>query len=246
MRLHRFFTALPIEEGKINYLPDPAIVHQVTRVLKLEPGDKTVFFDGSGKEYESEIVSLGKKTLEFRVLKTNKIKTHSPLKLSLTFSLIKKDNTEWIIQKCTELGVSEFIPLISDRSEKKGFNLERAQKICIEACEQLGRGDVPKIHESQTLAEFLNTERRKVIVFHTEGNNFERENFLEISACVSFSSSDLDSSPELVACIGPEGGWSERELKMFKEKNIPIISLNTPILQAETAAVAISALLLIK
>ena len=229
MRLHRFFTALPIEEGKINYLPDPAIVHQVTRVLKLEPGDKTVFFDGSGREYESEIVSLGKKTLEFRVLKTSKIKTHSPLKLSLAFSLIKKDNTEWIIQKCPELGVSEFIPLISDRSEKKGFNLERAQKICIEACEQLGRGDVPKIHESQTLAEFLNTERRKVIVFHTEGNNFE---------------SDLDSSPELVACIGPEGGWSERELKMFKEKNTSIVSLNTPILRAETAAVAIVALLL--
>ncbi|MDO8579336.1 MAG: RsmE family RNA methyltransferase [bacterium] len=239
MRLHRFFTTLPIEEGETNSIPDPSIIHQMTRVLRLQTGDEVMFFDGSGNEYQSEIVLLDKNIMKFRVLKTIKIKRYSSLKLSLAFSLIKKDNVEWIIQKCTELGVSEFIPLVSERSEKKGFNLERAQKICIEACEQSGRGDIPKIREPQTLAEFLEAEKRKIIVFHTGGNNFERESLLK-------SPNSNSKLPELVVCIGPEGGWSEREISLFKEKGASIVSLNTPILRAETAAVAIIVLLLVE
>ena len=241
MRLHRFFTPLPIGEGEINSIPDPSIIHQMMKVLRLQVGDEVVFFDGSGNEYQSEIVLLDKNIMEFRVLKKNKVKIHSPLKLSLAFSLIKKDNVEWIIQKCTELGVSEFIPLISERSEKKGFNLERAQKIAIEASEQSGRGDIPKIREPQTLAEFLEAEKRKIIVFHTCGNNFERENLLK-----SPDSNLSSKPPELIACIGPEGGWSEKEILFFKERGASTVSLNAPILRAETAAIIVAVLLLVK
>lgn len=246
MRLHRFFTVLRIEEGKPNSLPDPSIIHQAAKVLRLRPGNRVVFFDGSGNEHESEIISLDRKILKFRVLETRGVKIHSSLKLSLAFSLIKKDNMEWILQKCTELGVLEFTPLISERSEKKGFNIKRARRICIEACEQSGRGEIPEIREPQTLAEFLSAEKRKIAVFHTEGNNFEKENFLKFSACASFFNPDSGSLPELVACIGPEGGWSGREIQMFEEKGASVVALNVPILRAETAAVAIVALLLIK
>ncbi len=241
MRLHRFFTPLHIEEGKINSIPDLVVIHQMMKVLRLQIGNGVVFFDGSGNEYQSEIVSLDKDAVKFHIIKTNKVKIHSSLKLSLAFSLIKKDNVEWIIQKCTELGVSEFIPLVSERSEKKGFNLERAQKIAVEASEQSGRGDIPKIHEPKTLAEFLAIEKREIVAFHTKGNNFEKENLSE------FPDSNLNpKSSELVACIGPEGGWSEKEISMFGEKGASIITLNTPILRAETAAVAVTTLLLVE
>ena len=237
MRLHRFYTPLNIEEKKVNSLPDLSIIHQIENVLRLKYGDRVIFFNGNGLDFESEIVSLGKNKIMFRVVDTKILKSHSSLKLSLAFSLIKKDNIEWIIQKCTELGVSEFIPLISERSEKRGFNIKRAKKIAIEACEQSGRGDVPIINEPRMLTEFLDAEKRKVIVFHTESGGFRKENFGKIKTSESL---------KLVVCIGPEGGWSEKEISMFREKGALITTLDTPILRAETAAIAVATLLLIE
>jgi 16S rRNA (uracil1498-N3)-methyltransferase len=235
MKLHRFYTNIDIEEGKINSLPDHSLIHQIENVLRLKQGDKIVLFNGSGRDFESEIISLNKNEMTFRVVNTKIVKPHSSLKLSLAFSLIKKDNTEWIIQKCTELGVTEFIPVVSERSEKKGFNLERAKKIMIEACEQSGRGDIPEIFEPRLLTEFLENEKRKIVSFHTEGENFRREDFTD-----QIKSANL----EIVACIGPEGGWSEKEVSLFKKIGTSIVSLDMPILRAETAAVAISTLFL--
>lgn len=165
--------------------------------------------------------------LEFRVLETHLVK---PVfrKLSLAVSLVKKDNFEWVIQKGTELGVTEFIPLISERSEKKGFNMERAEKIMIEALEQSGRGDMAFIQPPIDLDIFLNTEKRKVVAFNTSGIKFSSRN----------------SKEEIVACIGPEGGWSEKEIEMFKSKNVEVIELNTPVLRAETAAIVVATLFL--
>src|SRR5690606_20204102 len=65
----------------------------------------------------------------------------------LFFSLLKKDKNEWVLQKCTELGVRNFVPIVADRSEKTGFNLERSEKIVIEAAEQCGRSDIPDVRE---------------------------------------------------------------------------------------------------
>lgn len=249
MRLHRFFTEKPINKGEINTIADSALIFQVKNVLRLRTGDRAVFFDGDGHEHQSEIISIGgdagrggkggrETSLKFRVIETRPVKPFSNLRLSLAFSLIKKDKMEWIIEKCTEIGVREFIPLVSDRSEKKGFDLKRMKKISIEASEQSGRTDIPKIHEPRTLSEFLvycgEPEKKKLIVFHTEGADFENEkkNLLVLS--------------EIVACVGPEGGWSEDEIKMLAEKGAMIARLNAPVLRAETAAVAVSVLLLVK
>lgn len=232
MKLHRFYTDISIEEGVSNTLPDRALVHQIDSVLRLRPEDRVVFWNGDGNDYESEIVSIDKNKITFRVVGTKRVKPFSSLKLSLAFSLIKKDNIEWVIQKCTELGVTNFIPLISERSEKKGFNLERAKKIMIEACEQSGRGDIPVIQEPVNLKEFLQNENKKIIVFNTIGDSFDKNNF--------------SSETELVACVGPEGGWSENEVSFFREKGVSIVQLNTPVLRAETAAVVVSSLLLVR
>jgi 16S rRNA (uracil1498-N3)-methyltransferase len=231
MRLHRFYIDQTIDKEKINLCISAPLVHQLRRVMRLHTGDKAIFFDGSGNEYEAEIVSMTDERLEFRVLETRIVKQHAKRKLSLAFSLIKKDNAEWVIEKGTELGVFEFIPLVSERSEKKGFNMERARKIMIEACEQSGRGEIPTLREPVELEDFLKEEKRKMFAFHTD------------ESAPIYGSSMTEA--EVVACVGPEGGWSEEEVRKFKEKGVEIARLDTPILRAETAAIAITTLLLV-
>lgn len=233
MRLHRFYIDLPIRTKEQHSLTDISLVHQLGRVFRLHEGDKAIFFNGDGIEHESEIVSLTKNECVFRVLETRPVKQFGTQKLVLAVSLIKKDNFEWVIQKGTELGVSEFIPLVSERSEKKGFNMERARKIMIEAIEQSGRGTLAIIHEPLDLETFLADEKRSVIAFHMEGE--------ELNKGLSEKLKVIDAKQnEIVACIGPEGGWSPKELSLFKEKGASIIKLDTPVLRAETAAIAVA------
>ncbi|HEY0907778.1 MAG TPA: RsmE family RNA methyltransferase [Candidatus Paceibacterota bacterium] len=231
MRLHRFFLTSNISKGKINSFSSPSLTHQLSHVFRLHAGDTVVFFDGTGTDYTCEIVSLEKADVMFRVVETSTVKPLSETKLALAVSLIKKDNFEWIIQKGTELGVSEFIPLISERSEKKGFNMERANKIMTEALEQSGRSDMAVVREPIALADFLESEKRPITTLHLSGESFKNE---------------LAIAGEIVLCIGPEGGWSDKEIGMFKEKGASVIKLNSPVLRAETAAVAAATLFLVR
>lgn len=230
MRLHRFYVSSNIYKEKINSFSNPSLVHQLSRVFRLHSGDKCIFFDGSGRDYVSEIVSMKGEKLEFKVLETNPVKQYSETKLTLAVSLVKKDNFEWIVQKGTELGVTKFIPLISERSEKKNFNMERAQKIMIEAVEQSGRSELPTIEDALNLEDFLKNEKGEVMVFHISGEDFSDKN--------------LSKTKEVVACIGPEGGWSDKEIELFKNAHAKIVKLNTPILRSETAAIAVATLFL--
>lgn len=230
MRLHRFFVDSNIDKDKINTLSNDALLHQMKSVFRFHDGIKFILFNGEAVDYLCEAVSLTRKELVFRVLETSDVKRYSPCNLSLAFSLIKKDNVEWIIQKGTELGVREFIPLVSERSEKKGFNMERARKIVVEACEQSGRAELPRIREPQSVDEFVRGEEREIFVLHTGGVGLKNA---------------FDGVPRnLVACVGPEGGWSEREVSLFREKGASVITLSTPVLRAETAAIAVAVLVL--
>ncbi len=232
MRLHRFYILADILKGQSNSFSSDSLVHQLSHVFRLHKGDNVIFFNGTGTDYECEIVSLEGDEVVFRTIETYPVKRQSEVRITIALSLIKKDNVEWVIQKCTELGVSEFVPVISERSEKKGFNSERATKIMIEALEQSGRSDMVKISEPMTLADFLESEKRKMFAFHVTGDTFKK--------------SDVPTVGEVVLCIGPEGGWSEKEMDMFKEKGAVISKLDTPVLRAETAAIAVATVFLVK
>ncbi len=155
--------------------------------------------------------------------------------IGLVISLIKKDNMEMIIQKATELGVSKIFPIISERSEKKSLNMARAKKIIIEASEQSGRGDVPEIFPPLNLKEFLESEKlgefEKKIIFSPKEEKFN-----------IIASSESES---ILIAIGPEGGFSDREMEVFSENNFKRYSLGNLILRAETAAISALSLLLL-
>lgn len=221
MRLHRFFTKEPILGNRI-VVKDEHLLHQWRNVFRYNTGTTLVIFDGSGKEFEAVIEKISNREAELNLLgeKQGVVCSSGP---TLYQSLIKKDKMEWVVEKATELGVAKIVPIVSERSEKKGFNLERARRIAIEASEQCGRADVPVVGEIISLDESLE-QSGDLVIFDSSGKS------LELKA----KSSKLKP---LSLFIGPEGGWSEKELKFFRENNAEIFSLGKLTLRAETAAV---------
>ncbi len=230
MRLHRFFTDQPLAVGLETFIIDEGTIHQWKRVFRLEAGDQVVLFNGTDKEYVSRIVSIAARQAVVYIAEERLVAAAPRRELWLFAALVKKDNFEWILQKATELGASHFVPLITDRSEKKDFNSERMKKILVEAAEQSGRGTIPELHALIAPEKAIEQYLMPSIVFHLEGTPFHREEW---------------DFPQVAAYLGPEGGWSDRELEIFNAKKLPILTLGGQTLRAETAAVAVSSLLLL-
>ena len=233
MRLHNFFIKEKINGRENILVADSSLIKQWIGVLRFQTGSQVILLDNSGKEHLAIFVSLAWDGAKLKILETKESKNIPEKEIYLCQSLIKKDKMEWVFEKGTELGVSFFLPILSERSEKKKINKERAEKIITEASEQSGRGVKPYLHELKTLEEILEDFPIPSICFDPSGKDFSvyKDNFL--------------SKKEVGIFIGPEGGWSERELRIFKEKNIPIFSLGRQILRAETAAIAVSAIMLL-
>ena len=231
MRLHRFYIDKKIGDEEKITLTNPELIHQLANVFRFKAGDKVILFDGSGFEYETEILSLNKKEILLKVIGKEERKDGSK-KVSLYLSLIKKGNFELAIEKCTEIDVTEIHPIISERSEKKDLNLERLNKIVKEASEQSGRVTLPEVFEITDLEKAVSqavAEGKVCIVFHTEVN--QTENPIKSNNVAIF--------------VGPEGGWTDKEMEMFKKNNFQILSLGQNVLRAETAAIVASSLFLI-
>ena len=146
-------------------------------------------------------------------------------------AVLKSDKYDWVIQKLTEIGVSQIQPVISERTEKQNLNYDRMRKIMVEASEQSEKIFVPKLHEIKKLGEVVEQE--------------ETEKFyLEISA-PKINLSDLKSKNDITIFVGPEGGWGEGDLEIFSKNNVKPVSLGEQVLRAETASVAIATLLLL-
>jgi 16S rRNA (uracil1498-N3)-methyltransferase len=234
MRLHRFYISSDLGDKNIS-ISDKEVIHQLVSVFRSKVGQQVIFFNNSGFDYIYEIVDQSKQNLDFTLIE----KKDNPLKkskLTLAFSLIKNQNDELIIQKCTELGVDCFQPIISDRTEKKNINLDRSKKIATEAVEQSGRDVVPEICEPIKLSEFLNSTDDVVITFHMDGKNFSELN----SEILETLKSD---DKKITLLIGPEGGWSDEEIELFKNKKIQLYKINNAVLRAETAAILASGII---
>ncbi len=232
MRLHRFYTQTSIEATKFD-ITDRELVHQWKSVFRYNVGSQVILFDGSGTDYLCIITSLRNLGATVEIVEKNSDLAKPKIGLWLCVGIIKKDNFELVTQKITELGVAHIVPVLCERSEKKNINMERLQKIVIEASEQSGRGDIPVIHEIIDLPDLLKSgilpKEKKVL--NLEG--------VHIDDAVSHS------PKELAVFVGTEGGWSDNEMKLFVEHDIPAISLGAQVLRAETASIAIASLLLL-
>lgn len=233
MRLHRFYIDTPITEKTV-LISNRDLIHQWRKVFRYNVGSQVIVFDGSGIECRSTIMKMSPSEAELSVLETTEVP--APIKnIWLCLSLIKKDNFELVVQKAVEIGVTHIVPIMGERSEKKKINMERLNKIIIEATEQSGRGDLLTVHPLATYSQLFleGILPQEKIFFHPEYPPIQQ-----------YLSSQIGQYSHAL-CIGPEGGFSEKEIEVFKKYNIAGFSLGPRILRAETAAIASSALFLL-
>ncbi|KKC99858.1 16S rRNA (uracil(1498)-N(3))-methyltransferase [Photobacterium halotolerans] len=235
MRVPRIFhpERLP-ESGKV-LLSDDAANH-VGRVMRMQPGQEILLFDGSNAEFPAVITEAGKKQVEVAISARVERSVESPLDLHLGQVISRGDKMEFTIQKSVELGVNSITPLISERcgvkltQDRFDKKLSQWQKIAIGACEQCGRNVVPEIRPVMKLEDWCAEE--------FDGLK------LNLHPRAQYSMNTLPAPVTRVRLlIGPEGGLSEQEISMTETFRFSEVLLGPRVLRTETAAMtAITAL----
>ena len=200
--------------------------HYVVNVIRLKRGSNIYFFNKNG-EWKSEIIFLDKSRVEVKFL--DKIKKENISSgIELAICLVKKNPMETILQKATELGVSKIIPIISERTEVKNINYERAKKIVIEATEQSNQLIPPEISPVIKLKDFLNNldESTKLL-------------FADVNSKDNLKKEFLIEAKFLSVLIGPEGDFSPSEIELIHAiPNVVPFTLSRNILRSDTAVIS--------
>jgi len=230
MRIPRLYIDQPLAVGEECVLAGDRF-HYLINVLRLSPGRPLVLFNGQGGEYKATVADVQKKRASVKIERFVDVERESPLAIELAIGISKGDRMDWIVQKATELGVTRITPLFTDRSEVKLAGKRRDKKIAhwreviVNACEQCGRNRLPVLDDIKSLAEW------------TEQGDTDCRLMLEFAE-------DADSpfqqpTPSSVALlVGPEGGFSEAEVALAKQKEFAIWRLGPRVLRTETAPVA--------
>ena len=200
--------------------------HYIVNVMRLKKGSNINFFNKEG-EWLSEIISIERDKVEVKFL--NKVK--EPLKISnieLAICLVKKTPLEIILQKATELGVSKITPIISERTEIKELNLERANKITVEATEQSNQLNPPVLNQVISLKDFISNINQDTKLF-----------FADVNSNYKIKSGDAGKGQSISILVGPEGDFSpqEREL-ILASPNLTSFTLSRNILRTDTAVIS--------
>ena len=200
--------------------------HYLTNVMRLKRGSNVNLFNKDG-EWLSEIVFLDRDRVEVKFLNKTKESSKST-KVELAICLVKKTSMEIILQKATELGIAKIIPIISERTEVKDLNIERAKKIVVEATEQSNQLNVPDIEEPQKLKDFINSLDSNTSLF-----------FADINTKKKIDNKIIEKSKKISLLVGPEGDFSpiEREMILAKDNAISF-SISKNILRTETATIS--------
>jgi len=240
MKLRRFKIERECIRGQEAIIKDPGEIRHICKVLRLKVGDRTVLFDGEGREYQGTIASLSRREISLTLLKElPSDKSESPFKIILGLGVLKSSKFDWLIQKATELGISEIIPFHSSRViprwEEKRIQLRQSrwEKIASAAAKQCGRTKVLIIHPPCSFQEALAMkfeEGTKIFLW-------ERERTRSLKDALAHRASAI------YALVGPEGGFSEQEALKAQEAGFLPVRLGPRILRAETAALVIASLL---
>jgi len=232
--ISRFFCPPPLPE-LLEYELPAAVAHHADRVLRLRPGDPLVLFDGAGGEVPATLVSLGKKA-SARLDTRQPIERESVLRFTLVQALASGDKMDLIIQKAVELGAVGVIPLAAERSilklnaERAGKRLAHWRQVLVSACEQCGRNRLPVISGVLSLDDYLDTRAGDVarLVLAPGDTEGDRERLCDLPR----------PSGEVHVLVGPEGGWSEREMAAMLRSGCRPVILGPRILRTETAGLA--------
>lgn len=232
--MQRFFVP-PEWIGDTHVVLLDAVAHQIRTVLRMRPGDHVIVLDNAGSEIEIALVDVGAKQVTGAILERRPATGDPHVTVTLMQALLKKDNFEWVLQKCTEIGAAAFVPVESQRcvvpiSSINDKKLTRWQRIITEAAEQSRRGRIPALHAPQTLADALtDTAQYDVVLIPWEN----------AQSHTLHDALHMQPTPASIAiCIGPEGGFDAAEIESAQAHGAIPITLGPRILRAETAAIA--------
>lgn len=205
-------------------ISEQRIVQQIGTVLRIQHREEIILFINGGDDIVCRVLSTTPK--EIKLEKTRTIPAQSSGRTVIAaISIVKGDLFELIVQKLTEIGVHTIVPIISDRTVKRAIRLDRLQIISDEALELCGGNIRVTISEPISLSVCMEKYPLQTLVF-------EQYSDKEVS--------NVLLGEKVIFCIGPEGGWSEEEKKLFEEKNVTFVSLGDRTFRAETAATVVA------
>jgi 16S rRNA (uracil1498-N3)-methyltransferase len=222
--LPRLFVRHPLAEGEQVEL-DAGQANYLGNVLRLGQGAELLLFDGTSGEWLARIDEAAKKRMRLAVVRQTRSPETIP-DLMLAFAPVKRQSTDWLVEKATELGAAQLVPVITNRTIVERVKLERLEAIAIEAAEQCGRTRLPAISQPAPLAQFL------------AGRDEGRRLYFADEAGGEAAATAFKAGPAAIL-TGPEGGFTDQERSSIRAaaNSVPI-SLGPRILRAETAALA--------
>ena len=241
--LHRFYAPDLNEEGDVLLLSIEES-HHLTRVLRLPYGTSVRLFDGCGREHLATVKHKDAKNVSVKIGAPLEVSTESAVKVTLAFTTLKGRKTDRIIRDATMLGVTAISPITTSRSlnnvaTPKDHN--RWRSISVASAKQCGRAVVPIVNEFSCLSEFLDTANR------VNGHNLilvEPSNIpLGIDIKTSESLRAIARPDAACIMVGPEGGWTDKEIKQAINFNFSAITLGPRTLRAETVPLVALAIL---
>ncbi len=238
--LRRFYLENTAVLGQGSSIQGPDAKH-IRTVLRMNIGDRLIVFDGRGNDFEAEIEDMSSN--EVRIVPLRRVLSHadSPVQITMAQALLKGKKMDMLARQITELGVTRWIPFISERAvptpnaDKQNKWIQRWQTIMVESLKQCRRSRLPRIDPVLPFEKVLTAGKPddlKLIFWEDE---------------VRLLGTVLESAPKkcgrIFAVLGPEGGFSEAEIKVAKSLGYQSVSLGPRILKAETATVAVCSIL---
>lgn len=236
MTIHRFFVSPDVIQQNRVSLPED-ISRQIGEVLRLKHGDHIIVLDNTSKEYEVELDQLLRKNVAGKIIEEKENNNEPQTSLTLYQALLPREKFEMILQKGTEIGISRFVPVVTERSLLKEKDVpehryERWNRIIQEAAEQSERGKLPFLAEPMILKNAFEEAVSDSESFLAWERGDDTENSI-----------DSDKNKKSLF-IGPEGGFSEREVQMAQDLGVKLFTFGKRILRAETAAIVGSGIII--
>lgn len=229
MAISRIYQAAALQPGGLLRLDEKAS-HHLARVLRAGVGDKLTLFNGQGGEYEASITHIDKKGVDVELISFVSRDVEAPISIHLAQGMARGEKMDMIVQKAVELGVKKITPLMTERCnlkldhEREEKRLQHWRSIAISACEQCGRNYLPELMAPISLMEWL--------------KNVKEEQRFILSPHVQNKLPAEDPISSIVLLIGPEGGFSEREMDVAKQYCFLPLNLGPRVLRTETATIA--------
>ena len=225
---HFFINSNNKTDNKI-VISDVDNYRHIARSLRARCGEKLLLIDENQIQYETKISEINSKEVICEIEKSYLSKRDLEFDLYLAQSPLRSDAQLTIMEKATELGVRGVYPVFTDNCALKINKQEKWQKVMFEASKQCERAKIPTCFAPTTFEEILQKDFDKIIVLAERSTEKSLKQYL--------SENPIKKGEKILAIIGPEGGFSQKEFDYFRSKNLPLISLGDLILKAETAVI---------